>query len=285
MTDRKLINRAEFAVTAGQTPASITRACAKELKPALVGKKIDANHPAAIAYIEKRHPEIPATGLDLLYEEAIALCVEKGVFTAYVLRKGLKIGARRSRKIMNMMEAAGIVPEEGEPPPVIVRDTPTPEKKPRVIKGHTKRNQTKKDEALNQFADNGKPPAEIPAQIEKFVDMTLREIITLFGSDYAFTDWLKATKDIEAIEEKRLKNAQTRGELIHRDLVKRGVIEPIDSVFVNLLSDGARTLATRVPVLSKSGETAIEIENYISDYMGKFINRAKADVKKFLKGV
>jgi len=51
---RKLVSRSEFARMVGITPGGVTKACKKVLAPATVGKRIDANHPAAIAYIKNR---------------------------------------------------------------------------------------------------------------------------------------------------------------------------------------------------------------------------------------
>lgn len=278
MAERRLINRAKFAELAGVKPPTVTYLCNNRLKAACVGKKIDLDHPAVAEYFDEKFPDVAATGIDPLYENAVRLCTEKNSFTPYAIRKGFSIGAARANKIVATMKAAGIIPEPGEPAPIIVE-----EKKPRVIKGHTKRNQSKKEEALLQTEASF--VHEVPFELEKFADMTLREIIARFGSDYAFVDWLKATKEIEIINEKRLKNAQTRGELVHRDLIKRGVIEPIDSIFIKILSDGAKALSVRIPALHESGQTPGEIEKFISDHIGKFIKPVKSKISKLLKDV
>jgi len=51
----------------------------------------------------------------------------------------------------------------------------------------------------------------VPEYIGDLADMTLRELIMQFGTDVRFVDWLKATKEIEMINEKRLKNAESEG--------------------------------------------------------------------------
>lgn len=285
MTVRNLKTRVEVAEILHVSPSAVTKACREHLKGALCGKKIDVNHHTFLEYYDKKFPEVAATGFDPLYEQAVIFCTENNTYTGYALRKKFTIGAKRARKLVTMMETLGVIPEPGEPAPIIEQSEPEPPKlKPRVINGKVKQTQNKKDEALQKLAA-GNVVHEIPENIEEFADMTLRQIIHQFGSDAAFLDWLKATKEIESINEKRLKNATTKGDLIHKEIVKRGIIEPVETVFVNLLSDGARALATRVPAKAASGESTIDIENYISDYIGKFIKKAKADINKTLKGV
>lgn len=280
MTSPKLTNRAEFARIAGVSAAAITKACASVLKPAVRGKRIDENHPAAKAYIKNQEVgEIRATGFDPLYEDAVIFCRSIDRYSIRTVRTQFKVGSVRAKIIVDLMKAAGVVPKPGELPPKIEPPKPTAQ---RVIKGHTKRNETKKSESLANL-ENGKTLHEIPADIEKFADMTLRELIERFGSDVAFLDWLKATKSIEDINEKRLKNAQTRGELVNREVIKRGVIEPINNAHIQLLTDGSKTLARMVTTLHASGETVEDIEKFIVDHISSFIKPVKAKIAKALR--
>ncbi len=141
----------------------------------------------------------------------------------------------------------------------------------------------KKQESLAALGD-GKIH-EVPEDIEAFADMSLRELIQRFGTETAFMDWLKATKSIEEINEKRLKNAVTMGELVSRKLIKVGIIEPIDTAHRNLLTDGAKTISVRAIAMHKSGKTTGEIEAWISEQMTTFIRPVKAKVGRIMKQI
>lgn len=153
---------------------------------------------------------------------------------------------------------------------------------PKQARGHKKIKDERKAQSLNTI-ETGSTLHQIPDDIQAFADMTLRELIQRFGTEYAFLDWLKATKQIEDINEKRLKNAQTAGDLVHRDLVKRGIIDPIDSAHLKLLTDGAKTMARRSKTLSDSGAEVEEIEKFICDQISSFIKPVKNKIKRILR--
>ena len=124
---------------------------------------------------------------------------------------------------------------------------------------------------------------EFPEDISKVSDMTLRELIQKFGTEAAFSDWLKASKMIEEIHEKRIKSAHRRGELVNRDLVKKGIIDPIEAAHLQLLSDGARTMAQRAVALHDSGRPITDIEMLIVEQISSFIRPLKAVIRRTLK--
>ncbi len=159
------------------------------------------------------------------------------------------------------------------PPPV--------EEKPHK-RGYAARNQTKKQNR-EPITDPEDMLHSIPEDIRAFADMSLRDLVHRFGTDVAFLDWLKATKAIEDINEKRLKNAQTRGELVSRHLMKIGVIEPIDAAHIKLLTDGAKTIARRVTAMTAAGKSVEDCEKFVADQMTSFIRPIKAKVARALK--
>lgn len=308
----------------GVSAVNITKLSKTILEPAIYGKKIDLDHPAAIAYLKLKSeaaPRVstkaPATGIDPLYEDAIKFCEETARYSSRAIRTHFRIGTPRSDAILATMTAAGLVPEgltrqkRAKKPPAAKPEAETkkheePKKKKSRGLGALKEN--KKAESLAALAakekesieapapppeppDNTAPPQpppgpdviDIPNDIGAFIDMTLREVIQRFGTDAAFCDWLKATKEIEAIEEKRLKNAQTRGELVSRKLVKIGVIEPIDAAHIKLLTDGAKTIARRSTAMHGAGRTVEDIEKFVSEQMTSFIRPVKSRVAKALR--
>lgn len=278
-----LITKSEFSRRAGVEPSTITRACKTVLKDAVVGKKLDASHPSAIAYLEEKHTpkgEAPATGIDPLYEAAVTSCGISGRYTATSIQKAHKIGWERAKAILATMQVNGVIPENPTPqdpvdstpiPPVI--DTAS---KPR---GHVAKNQSKKEGKYEEGSFT------VPEYIGDLADMTLRELIMQFGTDVRFVDWLKATKEIEMINEKRLKNAESEGTLVSRRLVKVGIIDPLESAHIKLLTDGVKTIARRSVALHDSGRDLSEIEDFVADQISSFLRPVKAKVARALKNV
>ena len=184
------------------------------------------------------------------------------------------------------MRINGVIPEK----PKTVDSPPPPPNEPKP-RGQAAVKQNKKNVALARAAaaatpgeelETGSVIHEVPEDIEAFADMTLRELIQRFGTDTAFVDWLKATKEIEYINEKRLKNAQTQGELVSRELVKIGIIEPIDAAHIKLLTDGAKTITRRVTAMHSAERELDDIEKFVKDQITSFIRPLKAKVKRAL---
>lgn len=272
---KSTISRAEFARLAGVTGAAVTKACAGPLKCAVVGKRIDASHPVAVEYLasKKRASQPPpATGLDNLYEDAVAACTEANRFTASFIQRKLKVGYNRSCNLLDTMRVAGIAP--GEP---VVRPPATPKQEPHM-RGVKAARESKKREAPQDQVEH-----EVPENIEAFADMTLRELIGKFGTDLRFVDWLKASSSIETIHEKRLKNAETQGRLVSRDLVKQGVIEPINGVHTRILTDAKKSIVTEVAAMAKAGEPVSEMEAAVAEVLSSIIKPVKSRIAKALR--
>ena len=210
-----LITRLEVSKRAGVSAPAVTKACGvgKQLNPAIVGKKINANHPAAIAYIAAHNG----------YSE----------------------------------NGAGGVTKNAKPTTGRVRKRPHDE-------GHS---------------------YEVPDNIQHMADMTIRDVVQQFGTDYMFLDYLRAVKEIETIADRRIKNAKAAGELVSRDLVKRGIIDPIDATLTKLLTDGAKTITRRVTALHDAGKDLNEIEEFVRDQITSFVRPMKAKVKRAFENV
>jgi Ftsk gamma domain len=283
---RKLVNKSELARIAGVAQPSVSRATTKKLKPALVGNKIDLNHPAVIKYIADQQPAEhgPARGIDPLYQNAVDHCQSTNNFTISSVSRGLRIGYQRAGRIFKMMQAAGTDKSLPPlPPPRTLRD----KKKPLL----DKKIQKKKQKSLNKLTveidpmDVGTIIHDIPDDIATFAHMTLTELIQRFGTDVAFVDWLRATKSIEDINEKRLKNAVTQGDLVSRKLVKLGVIDRINAAHQKLLTDGAKTINIRVRAMTQGSRSEKETEKFIVDQMSSFIKPMKIKMIKSLKRI
>jgi len=297
---KKLVSKTQFAEMAGVSAAAVTKASKSGLSAAMEGKRVDAAHPDAVAYIENQERKrlLPAApGLDPLYEQAIELCRETGNWGQNHLIRSLDIGRLRAKRIRTQMEAAGLVPDPTKAPP---KPKPAP-KKPHV-RGTEAARETKKRQ-LSPAPTHAAPPptpidppalvettvppglqqCEIPGNIAKYADMKLRDIIYQFGTDVALVDYLKAVKSIEDITEKRLKNAERTGELISRHIVSEGLIATLDGTFTKMLTDGAKTISVRASSMAATGATPIEIEEMVSKQLGTFIRPAKAKMKRVLE--
>ena len=270
---QKLVSKAEFARMAGVSAGAVTKAIANGLSKAMQGKRIDANHVSALEYVKSKtenKPESPAAGIDPLYEDAIRHCQTNNRFTASNIQRGLKIGYNRAASILVMMTAAGITSESPAVEPS--------EKKPHV-RGTAAKNEKRK-KATPETIDPEAMLLEIPEDITAFADMSLRELVTRFGTDIRFLDWLKSIKMIEDINEKRLKNAVAKGELVSRDLVKLGIIDPIESAHIKLLTDGAKTIARRATAMHSAERSLDDIEKFVKDQVTSFIRPIKAKVAR-----
>lgn len=142
----------------------------------------------------------------------------------------------------------------------------------------------KRTERMEQdLADSGSSVDhinEVPADIERYADMTIRDVINKFGTDVRFFEFLKAVEKIEAIREKRIKNSMNEGKLVSRDLVMKALVAPIQGAHEGLLQDGVKTIAARVHTLVQSGSTELEIEQFIREYMSSFIKPVKAKMAR-----
>ena len=269
----KTVTRAKFARMAGVTPSSVTKAAEASLKPAIVGNRIDADHPAAIQYMERnsltKTIQNPGEGVDPLHDEAVALCRSRGRASAAAIKRELNVGITRAMKIRDAIIALGIdLSSDPEPEP--------------YARGGAIVKAAKKEAAIP-------PPTEtdgtidVPEDVGSFLDLTLRDLIDKFGTDAQFVDWLSATQKIEAINEKRLKNAATKGELISRELVSVGVIGVFNAAHLRLLKDGAKSIAAGVISKHSTGAELSEVEAYVSDILGSFIKPVKSKISRALK--
>lgn len=273
---QKLYTRATFADLAGVSGAAVTKACEAALKPAVDGTLVDANHPAALAYVAKhrRRQDMknPKIEHDELFEEAIKFCTEKNRWSGNAIKHGLMVGSTRATKIFEQIKAAGRVPEG-------VLPEPTPEKKIPHVRGTASKRLQKIANDIGEL----EPEPMIPEQISKYADMTLRDIIEKFGTAPRFKDWLGAMKEIGVIEDRNLKIAETKGRLVSRDLVQKHIVGEIDAAHIKLLRDGSKTIAVRVTAMVGSGAEPNDIERMVSELISSFIKPMKVKVTRAIR--
>jgi len=276
---KKLITRSQFAELAGVRPPSITKVCKTRLREACEGKRIDANHPAALAYLEDKAKEQAAPvapGIDPRYEEAINACEEVGRYSINTIQKKLGVSFERARGIFETMKATKVVPSKEAQKKARQNEEPEKAAEPK-LRGHASIREEKKQ---------AKPIVEtVPEHIQEFADMSLRTLIQKFGTDLRFLDWLKSIKTIEEIEEKRIKNASASKELVSRKLIRVGILDPIEATHRKLLADGPKRIAARVKALTAAGAEVNEIEKFISEEITSFLQPMKSKVTKAMRDV
>ncbi len=209
-----LVKKIDFAKICGVTPAAVTKATAGPLKPALVGKRIDINHPLVRDYMQDRDITIP------------------------------KIRQKEPSKL----------------PP---RD-PVQKSEKRTY-----------EDIL----------VDIPEDLHDYLQWTLIQIYEKFGTIERFDTFLDAVKTIEMVEDRRIKNAKSAGVLVSRELIRIGIVEPIDRAFHQLLTDGAKTMNMRIHTMIKSGSDEEETEKMVIDNLTSFIKPLKSKMKRELRKI
>lgn len=273
------MQRGEFATLAKVSPTAITKACRNGLQAAVVGNRIDASHPVAQTYLRDHQlgPTFidPETGLDVLYHRAVQWCRETGRYSAQGIRDAFQIGTDRATAILDLMRVSGEV--------LATPDAPTAGSQVSSIPAVPARVAVDGIGAGVALSIPETEAIEIPEDIQTVADMSLRDLIARYGSNTRFSDWLSALEKLERIEEKRLKNAQTEGKLVTRELVHSCVIVHMDTAFHQMLTDGAKTIEQRLKTLHDSGADQVECENLVRDQIQSFIKPMKKKMAAALR--
>lgn len=278
-TPVRLIGRTEFAKLAKVSPPAVTKACESSLQPAVIGKRIDLDHPAAKLYLEKKAYQQGGTDnvdLDPYYSLAVDYFHQTGNKTNRSIQKQFHIGYERARSIVETMKANKVfyfnnkTKKQEKTDPFTGKDLPT--LSPKASAMENKKTGFNDDELLFDEPD-----------MSRFLKMPLGELVDRFGTVTRFSDWLAATKRIEDIKAKRLQNAKIEGELINRKLVEIGVIDVFNSAHLRLMSDGAKTISNGVISKHMSGVDIPEIEVYITGVIGSFIKPIKNKIERSLR--
>ena len=120
--------------------------------------------------------------------------------------------------------------------------------------------------------------------ISSLLEIPLGQFIDEFGSQdgVKFKNWLLSVKTIEEINEKRIKNHKSKGDLISRDFVKTYIIDYVDSSNSKLLYDAVSTIAKVVIHAVEAGDTLQEVEIKIKNEISSQIKNIKKTVIKRL---
>jgi hypothetical protein len=123
----------------------------------------------------------------------------------------------------------------------------------------------------------------LPEDIRELQDLSLRDLLGMFGTVGEMGDFLKATKTMEDIQASKLKNADTEGHLVSRDLVQRGVLNQLDNMLKRLLTDGSRTIAKQVHTMALAQRSVEDCEAFVNERLSSFSRSTKARMVKALR--
>jgi hypothetical protein len=264
---QNLVSCKKFAQILGISSPNVTKMMNGKLKDAKVGTRVDLNHPCIDEYMQNRHNRATMND-DVLHDDIKKYVQSVPDWSFNKISKHFKIGHKRAKRIVEAVQANDSVLE---------RKTTN---KSKYLIGSAAKNESKKhEEAIEEDLDH------LPEDIREFANYTLSELVFKFGTDIRFVDWLKATKSIEDIMAARLKNSATKSELISRNLVQIGVLEPVTLAHHQLLTDGSKTIARRVCAMNSAGRRVEDCEKFVSEQISSFIRPMKAKIAKTIKSV
>jgi len=280
MVNKVLKSQADLVKRTGRSAAAISKACsAGSLVPAIEGGLIDFNHSAVVAYIEKqdrRNLQAPAAGIAALYDAAVSFCLEAGKIQTVAIQNHFKIGFLRAQKITVLIKAAGIF-DKLEAPAAI------PPEKQVSSTGYTAREEAMIKAAPLPSMSHDDGDINLSKEVKMFGNMTLYNIVKRFGSKLAFKEYLEAVKKSEDIQGRQLANAKLEGQLVSREAMQKGVIEPVESAHVRLLRDGAQTIVSKLNTMYEAGLGQDEQRQFVRTLLGSFISPIKNKTKQALK--
>lgn len=275
---KKMVNQVDLAKLAEVTRGAISRMCKEggKLHHAVNKRsgKVDISDPIVDKYIKRKKstPKIKSktVGIDDRYELAIEHCRKAGRYGISFIAEYCRVGKTRAKKIQTMMDLAGLIPKQGEPPPVI-EPIAAPPQPVFTADTHHAPDTGVLDvlSGLQTFEDG------MPEDIKEVANMSVSELISRFGTSAGVRDWLRAVKEIEMIHERRLKNATTEGTLINRDVVKTVLIASVDLLLNRLLSDGAKAISHEAITRVKAGADDVEVRKSVEDILASFIKPFK----------
>jgi len=116
-------------------------------------------------------------------------------------------------------------------------------------------------------------------------DMSLKWIVMRFGTQNRFLLWVRALHELEKVRERRIKNDESEKILVSTKLVLKGVIEPIKTFFIRLLTDGAKTMGMRAHAMSVGGKSVEEVCDYMQKTVGSYASKTRSDIDATVKRI
>lgn len=127
-------------------------------------------------------------------------------------------------------------------------------------------------------------PSDLDAvDIASLAHLSLDELTRRYGTELRLKDWLDARKKIEDVREKELKNAETQGLLIERDLVSTHLFGAFEALHLRLLSDSPKTIARRLYAACGSNVSIEEAESLVRELISAQLRPLKTEIARKLR--
>lgn len=119
--------------------------------------------------------------------------------------------------------------------------------------------------------------------VRRLESMPFIDVIRTFGTEKNLIEFLKAINLIERISEQRVKNAESEGLLVSRELVQRGIIDRVNTAHTRLLTDGAKSISREIFTMVKAGKTEEDCEVFTRQQMTRFLKPMKDTVDRVIE--
>lgn len=130
--------------------------------------------------------------------------------------------------------------------------------------------------------DVGVVPSPAKIDVCEHGQLTLNELTAMYGDHEQYRGWLDAKKKIVEIIEREIKVKKQLGDLIDREIVKRGTISIIDGFTSRLLTDFCKSSPIDLRPAFESGKDNIEIEKLLrvllTNQLGPLIKKLSEQV-------
>jgi hypothetical protein len=87
------------------------------------------------------------------------------------------------------------------------------------------------------------------------------------------------------VRERRIKNDEREKLLVSRKLILKGIIDPIQTFIVRILTDGAKTMGMRAHSMAIGGKTVDEVCEYMQKTIGSYASRVKDDIASAVRKI
>jgi hypothetical protein len=265
----KLISRADLARLGDVTAAAITSLFRRRLSAAIRGTLVDANHPDVVAWLAERRrkgakprPKAADSKLEIMHRARL----------------------RAERRDRERAEAAKLSPLNDAFPPKPEPPKPTPVD-PRNPRGAGRKPRLEPRAPASPPPNSGIPAPTLDESgfAEEIFDLTVKQVAERWGTDRAYVAWLEAYVKQQRGCGDWLKNQQTRGSLIERELVHRQVFTHIASLQHRILTDATRTIVARIYPMAKSGDSPEQAEREVRALLSKQLKSLRSTVLRALK--
>ncbi len=120
--------------------------------------------------------------------------------------------------------------------------------------------------------------------LDQVAKMPIRELVQRFGHVDTLRSWLDAAKKAADTRAVDLKNDESKGLLVSRDMVRTHVFGAMEASHVRLLGDAPKSITRRVYAMARADEPIEQAERVVRDMIGSHLKPAMSAAKKAVPG-